>query len=112
MQTSFGMAMTGPAFAVLRGSRVTLYSVRLPFLNTSPVLEYSLNMCWEIFKISIPKFTILDDAINITSDLVACDLNQLSIDMESNHGSPNQWIQTLKSIFMKTLRMDQYAFHS
>lgn len=115
--SSFCIAMSGPVLGLLQGSRVTLFSVRLPILNQYPDIEYITNMAWEIlngilglfcFLCMEAKFNIVNDAVNVSSDLSVCDLNNLSTDIETNRGTEELWANKLKIIFMRTLRIDGY----
>lgn len=115
--SSFAIALSGPVSGSLQGSYVTLFSVRLPFLNHYPDIEYHICMVWETLNgilaffgfISMEtKFCILNNAINVSSDLSAHYLRQLSADIERNYGTTGQWIDKLRAVFKRELRMDGY----
>lgn len=112
---SLSIAMIAPAYGLLHGERVTLFGVRLPFINKNPELEYMINLCWEtangtlgliaFWSIEI-MFVLVNNTIGVSSALCEVELNQLADDIEIEHGSKRHWRRTLRTILMRTSYID------
>lgn len=113
------IAMIGPTYGLFNGLKVTMISVRLPYFNRNPELEYIILLCWDAFN-AIPclfyvvvidtVFNIVNGTIRVSSELCALHLNDLSNDMVNGVGGRKQWHEMLKTILMQTKYIDEYDF--
>lgn len=114
---SFVIATLGPFYSYIHyGEYVTIYSVRWPFLNQNPNLEYIVNMVWEsigsmigicgLIAIEI-LFTIINNTITVSSMLCKHELDEISHHLEKNDSTEVKLRQKLLEILMKTNYMDE-----
>lgn len=115
---SLSIAMIAPLYGVLHGERVTLFSVKLPYLHQNPELEYMMNMCWEtangilgliaFWSIEI-MFVLVNNTIAVSPALFQVQLEQLANEIENKHGNEKYWTQSLNRIFMRIIYIDGYV---
>lgn len=115
---SFIGAVLGPFYAFIQnGSRATMYSVRLPFLQDNPSTEFIINVCWEMFISSMGivalfgmemMFLLMNETITVSSKLCELELDELSDQLESNRATKKQSTQKLRMILMKIKFMDEW----
>lgn len=115
---SLSIAMIAPLYSILHGERVTLFSVKLPYLNQNPDLEYMVNMCWEtangtlgliaFWSIEI-MFVLVNNTIAVSPALFKVELDQLANEIENQHGLKKYWTQTLNRILMRMSYIDGYV---
>lgn len=113
---SFVGALLGPFCAYIQNGRmVTLYSVRLPFLQHHPNTELTINVSWETFMSLMGvvalfgmevMFALVNDTITVSSQLCELELNELS-EMLERQGPNEKSHQKLRFILMKTQFMDE-----
>lgn len=112
---SMWIVMFVPAYGLLHGQRVTLFGVRLPFINKNPELEYIINLCWEtangvlgiigIMTIEI-MFALINNTISVSSALCKAELDQLANDIEHEKENEGHWRRVLRVIIMRTSYID------
>lgn len=116
IQVSFVLALAGPVYTYLQdGTLVTLYEVRIPFLQDDPQTEFIVNISWQTFNSSmvIPGLFLLEGAtalvnatITMTSKLSVLELNELSDELETESIGMEEANQRVKNIIMKILHME------
>lgn len=115
---SFAGSLIGPLFAYLQdGSLVTLYEVRIPFLEEHPRTEFIMNITWQnLFSVivGIPGLFIVEgiialitNAIIVSSKLTVNEFEDLSDELESCKITRDRCGCRLVNIFRQIIYMDE-----
>lgn len=117
LMMSFVPALSAIVLAYFRdGLLVTLYEVRIPFLQDDPQTEYIINMSWQGFVSinGIPAVLLLESfpaivnsTITTTSKLTVQKLNELSDDLETESIGMKEVNQKMRNIIMQVLYMEK-----
>lgn len=113
---ALSIAMIAPVYGLLHGQRITLFCVRLPFINENPELEYVICISWEslngiigligFWSIEI-LFVLINNTISVSSALCEAELDQLADDIENERKCQNHASQVLRAILMRTCYIDR-----
>lgn len=114
---SFVIASIGPSYSFMHyGKKATLFSVRLPYLNRMPDLEFFTVIFWEcsggligfmaFFAIEV-LISLLNNTIDVTSRLCVLELTEISDHLEMRNRTKAFINRKLTLIMMKTRFIDQ-----
>lgn len=111
---SFVFANIGEFYSMVQGKKITLLSVRIPYINKNPDIEFIINFCWEtigaidgffsFIAIEI-AFMLVNDTITVSSRLCEADLDEISEQLENQ-----QWAtacRNLKMVLRRTRFIDE-----
>lgn len=111
---SFVLANIGEFYSMLQGRKITLLSVRIPYLHQNPDTEFLINFCWELIGsidgfvsfIAIEiAFMLVNDTITVSSRLCVADLNDISDQLEQQH--TRVACRNLKMVLRRTKFIDE-----
>lgn len=115
---SFVIALIGPLYAyTIHGTRKTLLSVRLPFVEKDSDLEYMLNIILQTWSgiagfcgnVGIEcGYNIIISSIKVTTQLIEMDIKSLSNNLEAETLTKTQIKNKLSMIFQKIDHTDGY----
>lgn len=111
---SFVMANIGECYSMIQGKKITLLSVRIPYVNKHPDIEFMINYCWEtigsidgffsFIAIEI-AFMLVNDTLTVSSRLCEADLDEITQQLETH-----QWTnacRNLKMVLRRTRFIDE-----
>lgn len=110
---SFVFANAGECYSMLQGKRITLLSVRIPYVNKYPDVEFMINFCWETigsldglfsFVAIEIAFMLVNDTLKVSSRLCEADLNDISEQLERHDVSTA--CRNLKTVLRRTNFID------
>lgn len=119
---SFVVAVTGPFYSFVQDGKLeTLYSLKLPYFNRNPYMEFIINVIWQFLITLIGgcalfcmegTIMLLNNAIIVSSKLCHLELIELSKYLEEFHENENRrdtkFRLRLTMVYMKILYMDEY----
>lgn len=111
---SFVLANIGEFYSMIQGKKITLLSVRIPYINESPNVEFIINYCWEtigsidgffsFIAIEI-AFMLINDTITVSSRLCELDLDEISQQLETHQRTVA--CRNLKMVLRRTRFIDE-----
>lgn len=111
-------ACIGPTYAFLQdGTFVTLYELRIPFLENDPTTEFILNLAWQglislmaALAIGLIEsgLALINNTIDVSSHLNVLSFAKLSERLESDDISIQEYQWELKQIYLNILHWDKY----
>lgn len=105
---SFVFANAGEFYSMLQGKKITLLSVRIPYVNKYPDIEFMINFIWEtigsidgffsFIAIEI-AFMLVNDTLKVSSRLCEAELNEVSEQLEKQ-----KWTTACRNLKMNLKR--------